>query len=155
MSLSPASPWSRAMRIPEPNAAWCAITDHTADLGLEIRADTFEELLARATGLLLSLAGVFPETGPMRTVRIALTADDEGIMVADWLNEILYLVDGERVIPVEISRLEINGRHLTADLNVASARRAVSAAEPKAITYHQASVLRTDGELVARVIVDM
>jgi SHS2 domain-containing protein len=82
--------------------------DHTADWAFRVRSDSREGLFHDAAEALYSLGGV--QTGAVweETPReIRLQADDlEGLLV-QWLNEILFLLDHDRLAldDIRIERL--------------------------------------------------
>jgi SHS2 domain-containing protein len=131
--------------------------DHTADLGLRIRAADLDTLFAEAGAALFSvivdnLDAVVP-TQP-RELRIA--GDDHALLLFDWLRELLYLFDSEGWL---FSRFEVT----VADDGLAAvawgekldeARHALGH-EVKAITYHGLKVEREPDGWLAEVIVDI
>jgi SHS2 domain-containing protein len=73
--------------------------DHTADLGLRIRAATLEELFSEAGKGFLSLLVVNPEAvRPVLTHRIELVADDVRWLLFDWLSELLFAFDTQKLL---------------------------------------------------------
>ena len=71
------------------------ILDHTADLGVEVRAATREELYAGAVAALFDwitdLSSVRPETGR----EMAVEGKDPADLLVNFLREALYLWNGE------------------------------------------------------------
>jgi SHS2 domain-containing protein len=73
--------------------------DHTADLGLRVRAPTLCELLADAGRGLLAMHVADPETvRPILSRTIELTADDPAYLLFDWLSELLYVFESEKLL---------------------------------------------------------
>ncbi|MEN6458902.1 MAG: archease [Thermoguttaceae bacterium] len=138
------------------------IFEHTADVGIRIRAASLDGLFADAARGLLAIMLETPEAvEPRQTVPIRLQADDLEELLHDWLAEVLYTFHAERIalsaFRVTITRedgrpaqLEATARGETLDL----ARHQVDV-EVKAITWHGLT-LHPDGvEWVAEVIVDI
>src|SRR5437016_7246797 len=76
--------------------------EHTADLGLRVRAATLEELLVEAARGLLAMLVANPEAvRPVQTKTITVTADEPGYLLFDWLNELLYAFESERLLLAE------------------------------------------------------
>lgn len=133
------------------------VFEHTADLGLRVRAASRVELFAEAGRALMSvlianLDGIQPVQE--RQLRVAGTEDD--YLLLDWLNELLYCFDVERMALVEF--------HLTFDQGGLTARcrgelldeeRHRLEHEVKAITYHGLTVRSSDEGWLAEVIVDI
>ncbi len=131
--------------------------DHTADIGLRIRANDLDELFSEAAGALFSIIVANLET--VKTVEqktFEIEGDDHENLLHDWLAELLYTFHTEHRV---FSQFEV---HLADDKLTATAggekideTRHELDAEIKAITYHGLKVERqTDGWL-AEVIVDI
>lgn len=131
--------------------------EHTADIGIEVEADTLAGLFAEAALGMLSLI-VDPTTVSRVEQRsISLAAGDIGELMFRWLNELLYLVYAEELVfaAVRVGRVgpdaleaEVEGERLD------PARHQVGE-EIKAATYHQLTVERRGEGWFARVIFDV
>jgi len=78
--------------------------DHTADLGLRVRAGTFEELLAEAGRGLLAMHVANPEAvRGVQSKTIELAADGPAYLLFDWLNELLYAFESEQLLLCEFN----------------------------------------------------
>jgi SHS2 domain-containing protein len=131
--------------------------EHTADLGLRVRAATLEELLAEAArGLLVMFVANPDAVRPLQTRTISLTADDPSYLLFDWLTELLYAFETDKVLLAEFD-LQLNGNQLTATCRgepMDPARHQMEH-EVKAITYHGLRVEETAEGWEAEVIVDI
>ena len=130
---------------------------HTADLGLRVRADDFEGLLADAAlGLAAMIAEDAAGSGGERTVRLEIPGRRPDWLLFDWLNELLYLFETERLLPVA-SRLTHGPGGVTADVSARrfDPERERLVREVKAITYHGLRVERDADGWIAEVIVDI
>lgn len=128
--------------------------DHTADWALRAQGTDMADLLAQAAGGMLSLAGAVPLAGPMSGVRtLTLRAADRETLLVRWLEEVLFLIESESLLPREM-RLQIEGRFLlTARLGlcpVARLRRAI-----KAVTFHDLHVVENTEGLEAKLVFDV
>ncbi|PYQ55771.1 MAG: hypothetical protein DMF53_27395 [Acidobacteria bacterium] len=128
--------------------------DHTAEVQLQVRADSLAGLLAeagRALGALLLRGRAAEPSGEARTIEVD-SVDREALLV-DWLNEIIFLAEVERWIAVEFNGLEASEIHLKASA------RGVAVDEPpalvKAATFHGLAVEERAGGLQAEVIFDV
>jgi SHS2 domain-containing protein len=131
--------------------------EHTADLGLRVRAASLEELLVEAGHGLLAMLVANPEAVQAvepRTIR--LTADEPSYLLFDWLNELLYLFETEKLLMREFN-VELSGLALTATCRgePLDPTRHQPDHEVKAITYHGLSVRQTPDGWMAEVIVDI
>ncbi len=131
--------------------------DHTADLGLRVRAADLDTLFAEAAEALFGvivedLASVRPE----RALEITLSGDDREYLLFDWLRTLLYHFDAEHLL---FSRFEV---HVSAAGLEGSAwgepldrNRHELSHEVKAITYHGLKVEQTAEGWLAEVIIDI
>jgi SHS2 domain-containing protein len=140
--------------------------DHTADLGLRVRAASLEELLADAGRGLLAMHVANPEAvRPVQKKTIELTADEPAYLLFDWLSELLFAFESDRLLLAEFAiKLQTSGTPPRAFPTALTATcrgepmdpaRHVMDHEVKAITYHGLHVERQDGTWFAEVIVDI
>ncbi|HEY2292708.1 MAG TPA: archease [Thermoanaerobaculia bacterium] len=136
------------------NAPWHTWVDHTAEVQLQVGADSLAGLLAesgRALGTLLLRGRAAEPSGEPRTIELS-SVDREALLV-DWLNEIIFLAEVERWVAVEFNALEAAKTHLKASA------RGVAVDEPpalvKAATFHGLAVEEREGGLQAEVIFDV
>jgi SHS2 domain-containing protein len=80
--------------------------DHTAELELRIEAPTEEALFADALAAFAELAGDGGGPSPERR-EIELEAGDRGLLLVDWLNELVYLADAHGFVPDSLVELEL------------------------------------------------
>jgi SHS2 domain-containing protein len=131
--------------------------EHTADLGLRIRADTPEQLFVEAAQ---ALFGVIVEdlaaVRPVAELRIALQGDALDLLLFDWLNELLYHFDAEHLLLGNFE-VRLSGTQLDATAwgETLDPSRHSLEHEVKAITYHGLRVERENGQWLAEVIVDI
>jgi SHS2 domain-containing protein len=131
--------------------------DHTADLGLRIRAGDLNTLFAEAA---LALTSLFVEDSgairPARRLEVALPADAVEYLLFDWLRGILYHfeVDGMLVARCD-ARIDADGLHAVLEGEPLDPSRHELAHEVKAITYHDLRVEQTEAGWLAEVIVDI
>jgi SHS2 domain-containing protein len=131
--------------------------EHTADLGLRVRAADLDTLFAEAAACLFSavveeLSSVRPETA----VTVEIAGEDREYLLFDWLKDLLYRFDAEHML---FGRFEVkvrdDGLTGTARGEALDPARHVLAHEVKAITYHELKVEKTDDGWLAEVIVDI
>jgi SHS2 domain-containing protein len=131
--------------------------EHTADLGLRVRAADLDTLFAEAAACLFSAVVEDPGTvRPLQRIDVALDGTDREYLLFDWLRELLYRFDPGRLV---LSRFEV---HVTESGLRGSAwgepldpARHALAHEVKAITYHGLKVEQTADGWLAEVIVDI
>jgi SHS2 domain-containing protein len=131
--------------------------DHTADLGLRIRAPNLDALFIEAAQALFEAIVECLDTVALdQKVEIDLAGTEKDYLLFDWLKELLYRFDAEHLL---FGRFEA---HVTEDglQGVAwgepiDLERHTLLHEVKAITYHGLKVERTAGGWLAEVIVDI
>jgi SHS2 domain-containing protein len=131
--------------------------DHTADLGLRIRAPDLDTLFVEAAqalfGVIIEDLGSVKES---RRVDVRLAGDEREFLLFDWLKELLYRFDVEHLL---FSRFEVHLKdgELTAIAwgEPLDPSRHELLHEVKAITYHGLRVEQTAHGWLAEVIVDI
>jgi SHS2 domain-containing protein len=131
--------------------------DHTADLGLRIRAPDLNALFAEAARALFSaLVENLDAVVPEHHLEIDLQGEEREYLLFDWLKELLYHFDVEHLL---FSRFEVeilpNGLHASAWGEPYDPARHELAHEVKAITYHGLRIEQTPDGWLAEVIVDI
>jgi SHS2 domain-containing protein len=131
--------------------------DHTADLGLRVKAKTLDALFAEAGECLFAAVVEDVRTiQPEMTVELTVAGKDREYLMFDWLRELLLrshsenLLFGCFVVTVTDAGLTatVSGEPIDPD-------RHPLAREVKAITYHGLKVEQTKTGWLAEVIVDI
>ena len=131
--------------------------DHTADLGLRVRAPDLNTLFAEAgRGLTSTLVDNPDDVRPVNEVQFNIDGTEKEYLFFDWLNELLFRFEIEQWLFAEF-RVEVNeyGLAATACGEPVSRERHRLSHEVKAITYHQLKVEQTPDGWLAEVIVDI
>jgi SHS2 domain-containing protein len=131
--------------------------EHTADLGLRVRADDLNALFADAAAGLFSL--IVPQLDtvrPRESIAIALQGHPSEFLLFDWLNELLYIYEVRHLLLCAFDvRVGDDGLEATARGEPIDPARHALDHEVKAITYHGLKLERHDGGWLAEVIVDI
>ena len=131
--------------------------EHTADLGLRVRAADLDTLFAEAAACLFSavledLAAARPE----QSVTIELLGTDREFLLFDWLRDLLLKFEEDHLV---FGKFEVtvrdDGLAGTAWGEPLDPARHLLAHEVKAITYYELKVIEEDGGWLAEVIVDI
>jgi SHS2 domain-containing protein len=136
--------------------------DHTADVGLDVEADTLEELFRRAAlgtaalimGTESETAGVAPHSDSTTHRDLTLETDDEALLLVAWLRELVFLQAVHGLLFSDARFAVLEPTHLEARLALFVAPGPV-VREIKGVTYHGLHVDRSDGGWKARVIFDV
>lgn len=134
--------------------------EHTADIGVEIEATSFENLLSEA---LLALTDSLTEVGRVKLeldLAFDLVAPSREDLLVEWLSELVYLFETRSVLlrqaDLEVEaegsswrlRGTVRGEHYDPD------RHEIKTLI-KAVTYHQLRVRSSNTGWSARVIFDI
>jgi protein archease len=129
--------------------------DHTAELELRIEAASeravFDEALEALRELLSERADPSASRGPA-SFEIAASAPDRATLLAEWLSELVYLVETEGFLSERAERLELIGDALDARV---SGRRSNPSHLVKAVTYHRLTMEEQGGTWRATVVLDV
>jgi len=135
----------------------CETFDHTADVGLDARADSMGELFeALAEGL----ADVICPRGAVLAKEARLlsaAAEDAESLAVDFLSEVLAEIQTRHFVIAGVRVREISASVVKAELSgepYDPARHEI-ATEVKAVTYHQLKIARQGRLWTGRVILDI
>ena len=124
--------------------------EHTADIGLRVRAADLDGLLAEAARALFSTIVVDLATvRPLETLQFAVAGQAADELLHDWLAELLYTFDVRRVLLAQfVVHVGDAGLTATARGEPIDFQRHQLDMEVKAITWHGLTVQRnSDGWL--------
>lgn len=131
--------------------------EHTADLGLRVRAGSLDELFAGAATALF--AAIVEDATSLREAdmhEIRIDGNDREYLLFDWLRELLYRFDADgrlyRRFDVAVDDGGLTARAWGEPLDRS---RHELGHEVKAITYHGLRVESADEGWLAEVIVDI
>ncbi len=133
-----------------------AEVEHTADWALRIFGRDWPDFLknaARGLNYLLIDAEAALVDKLEREERVALTAFDREGLLVDWLGELAYWAETERLIFHEFDFSEVTPTHLRARLRgsvVPHLRKHI-----KAVTYHNLAITEIAEGLTATVVFDV
>ena len=134
-------------------AARHALEEHVGELKLRIEGPTPAELFAEAGRALTEAMGARAADGPLVTVRVGIHAVDGEVLLVDWLNELIFLSETEKVAFQEF-RVELpSERELVAFVTGAKVERLRNPV--KAATLHGLTVARRPEGFTATVILDL
>lgn len=90
------------------------LLDHTADLRLEVKGDSFEDLLACTVGALTRLAYGEVQGPATEEMAFVLDLDEPDMMFFRLVDQYLYIVEARGLVPVEaqVRRGQDRGLHI-------------------------------------------
>ena len=130
--------------------------EHEADIGVRGIGDTlasaFEQAALAMTAIITDLSGITPE----QQVTIACEENDNELLLADWLNALIFEMSTRNML---FSRFQvrIDDGYLQASAwgEAIDVKRHQPAVEIKGATYTELSVFETGGQWVAQCVVDV
>ena len=131
--------------------------EHTADLGLRVRAADLNTLFAEAAeALSAAIVEDVASIEPRDPLSVRIAGTDRAYLLFDWLRELLYRFYAERRLFRRFEvRVNDDGLDATAWGEPYDADRHPLSHEVKAITYHGLRVDRDGDGWLAEVIVDI
>jgi SHS2 domain-containing protein len=132
--------------------------EHTADLGLRVRAADLDALFAEAgRGLFSLMIANLEDVRAVEEVSLGVIGAELDYLLFDWLNELLFIFETRRLVLVEFQvRVAESSVQATARGEPFDPARHHAEHEVKAITYHELKVAQEpDGTWLAEVIVDI
>ena len=85
---------TRSFERPPSSAAGFELTEHTADVGLRAWGPSVDAVFEQAALAMLSLMYSPDDVQERHEYTLRVEADDAELLLAAWLNEVLYHVDG-------------------------------------------------------------
>ena len=132
------------------------VFEHTADLGLRIRAADLETLFSDAGKALVSLIVDLAAVEPRQEATFRIPGRELDYLLFDWLNELLFAFEKDRLLYCEFSvRRDAEGITAVARGEPLDPARHELDHEVKAITYHGLKVQQESDGWLAELIVDI
>ena len=133
------------------------ILEHPSDVGIEAYGNSLEELFENAALGLFSLISVPEGIGMGQRLHLGLDSMDLENLLVRWLNELLYLYDGENFLIARtdvrsVSQTSLEGFMLGETYN---SKKHELKLDVKAVTYHQLQIENISGSWKARFFVDV
>ena len=122
------------------------IVEHTADIGLRAWADTWAELVEQASLGVVAIYMDNSQAQPAEAIPVAVNGEDRESLLVNWLNEIVYLLDGRSLAVHSIVVQEAGDDMLrgTVHAEPRSERHPVRLIV-KGVTWHQLTVEHGNG----------
>jgi SHS2 domain-containing protein len=137
--------------------------EHTADVGIEIRADCLADLFRRAAaGTMALIAGgkvswpppAEPDVAGATDRLVVLAQDNVESLLVHWLRELLYLLEVEGFAYRDAEFVRLDESSLEARVR-GTGSAPPQVCEVKGVTYHGLCVERVDATWRAQVIFDI
>jgi len=144
--------WERLM-----TGASVRLIEHTADIGLEVRATTLAELFRQAALGLLQVLEPLTPARPLQARPVSLSGSEPAELLVGWLNEILFWLETRRLLPAEFEVRELSDRRLRGVIRGEPLvpKRHRLQREVKAATWHQLQLQHQAEGWFARIYLDL
>lgn len=133
--------------------------DHTADVGVRVRAESLAELIRPAAEGLYATIGTLEVDGnaAAQSRRLVFDGNDAAVLLRDLLNELLFIFERDHACATQIDVREFSDRRVAVDATLVAVdfERSSFAREVKAITYHALDIRQVEGGYEAEFIVDI
>jgi len=131
--------------------------DHTADVGVRVRAPSPAEAFACVAAAMFDFMVEREGVAPERRWSVRLEAEGWEDLLVAWLEELLYRYESEGVVPRTFHISEIASTHLVAEIEgeYLDPARHETRSQIKAVTYHQLRAEETGEGFVVQVIFDI
>jgi SHS2 domain-containing protein len=133
------------------------LLDHTADLGLSIRAAELSELFETAATALGEQLVDVSQSESFQDQRIRVSGEDWADLLINWLRELLVCWHLEGRVVTKARCVDLSAHTLTAEVSLLPFDSKIHTVNQdiKAVTYHQLEVVPTDNGWKATVIFDL
>ena len=128
---------------------------HTADVKIRIHAQTLEELFSDACEALMMVMYGHSRKGIMKK-EIAVTSSDIDSLLLDFLSEILFISEVERIV-FSKAMVHIDGQNLSAELEGEPFHKKIHAkgTEVKGISYSGLSIRHDANGYMVDIVFDV
>jgi SHS2 domain-containing protein len=133
------------------------IFEHTADIGIRVRAESRASLFADAArGLFAVMVSNLDAVQCVEEMSLEIAGGDDEELLHDWLAELLYTFHARRRV-LAVFEVQTTPTGLSAIVRgePIDLKRHTIEVEVKAITWHALKVESTDGAWLAEFIVDV
>lgn len=140
----------------EPPRAYWEHYEHGADIGVRGYGPTKAAAFEQAALALTAVITDPPSVAPQETVQIRCEAPDDELLLADWLNALIYEMAVRRMLFGQF-HVQLEGTRLSAQASgePASVPRHHPAVEVKGATYTTLHVAPVEGGWLAQTVVDV
>ncbi|PLX88526.1 MAG: protein archease [Desulfuromonas sp.] len=133
------------------------LLEHTADMGVEARAETLPELFRQMALGLRQIMTECADIRPQLSLLVEVSGEDREELLVNWLGELVYLLESRSFLPATIEIDELGDTLLRARVRGerVDPERHHLEREIKAVTYHQIRVESGADGWSAQVYVDL
>lgn len=134
--------------------------EHTADIGVLVESLDFRSALEESVDALIHLIfgnATLNDMNQLNEEMIEINSSDEESLLVDFLNEILFLIDSKKIIPLKLEITELGKNNLKAKFK---AYQFDFEKNPinlyvKAVTFHQLQIEEKEDQTIIKFFVDI
>ena len=141
----------------EKPAGECWPVEHTADIGLRCTAPSLERLFECAARAMFEIITPLDSVKPAHTVPVAVKAATVEELFVNWLEELLYIWESNRMLLSRFAVRKVSSHSLEAEVagEAYDPKRHELQSEIKAATYHDLRIERKEDNWGVQVIFDV
>jgi len=130
--------------------------DHTADIGIKLIGDSVSEIFEKAVLATADLLSGGIEIQPIIEKGFSIEEENTETALVSVLEEIIFLFENELFLPLQcFIKINKNRYNIILKGNITSIEEIKEGTEIKAVTYHQLTIKKVNGEYQATVIFDV
>lgn len=133
------------------------ILSHTADLRLAVYGKTLEELFinaAEALARILSGAAKVEVKNKKAKIKIKVASININSLLVDFLNELLSRSQIDKAIYL-VKSLKLSEKKIALTATLAQVKVSEFAEDVKAVTYHEANIIKADDSYKTKLVLDI
>jgi len=131
--------------------------EHTADVGLEVRGRSMEDLFEQAAAGFIDLMFESDSVRPAQSIEVSAEGEEAEELLVAWLHEILFAFEAERFVTASAQVESLTQRKVTGKLRGEDfdAGRHEVRLVVKAVTYHGLEIERVGEGYQVRIVFDV
>ena len=133
------------------------LLEHTADVGFRAHAADLRELFEVAAQALVSITLDNQNVTPVKSIAISAHGDSMESLLVNWLNDVLYCLDGERLAIAQCKVLELTDVYVAGEAlgEPRDPTHHESRTVVKGVTYHQLKIQQNEHGWSCEVYLDV
>ena len=134
------------------------IIEHTADVGLKVNGTTLKELFENAaSGMFYIVAHKKSSANEHKKIQIKKEVEDFEELLVDWLSELLYIFDSQKILFSNFKILELNNGGVIGEAfgeKIDPSKNTLQT-EIKAVTFHDLKIEEDKNGFSCNIIFDV
>ena len=134
------------------------IIEHTADVGLKVNGTTLKELFENAaSGMFYIVAHKKSSANEHKKIQIKKEVEDFEELLVDWLSELLYIFDSQKILFSNFKILELNNSGVIGEAfgeKIDPSKNTLQT-EIKAVTFHDLKIEKNNAGFTCKIIFDV